>query len=65
MLKVFVVLSAFFILFSAGEASATTWQCRWCGRKQSAPQQPAAMSNCPKNPFGKHHDWVKIHGRTE
>ena len=49
-----------FVLASAKIAHAATWQCRWCGRKQSAPNKPAAMSNCPKNPRGKHHVWVKI-----
>jgi len=49
-----------FVLASAKITHAATWQCRWCGMKQSAPNKPAAMSNCPKNPRGKHHMWVKI-----
>lgn len=61
-MKLIVMMVSMLLLVSilAGGAFAATWQCRWCGRKQSAPNKPAAMSNCPKNPYGKHHDWVKI-----
>ena len=48
------------LLVLVGAAYAATWQCAYCGRKQSSPNMPAAMSNCPKNPQGKHHAWVKI-----
>ena len=55
-----ILMIGVFVLVLSGVAQAATWQCRWCGRKQSSPNKPAAMSNCTKNPRGKHHVWVKI-----
>ena len=56
-----VVLGTLFLaLVLAGAAYAATWRCAYCGRKQSSPQMPPAMSNCPGNPQGKFHVWVKI-----
>ena len=60
MKKFVIALVLLMVLLLSGIAYAAMWQCRWCGRKQSAPNQPAPMSNCKKNPFGRHHDWVKI-----